>query len=274
METFKLAILDMYDNTPNQGMRCIKEILDKFSDRISYDIFDVRAEASVPSLDYDIYISTGGPGSPHEGDGNWDGKFYDWIEQVWEWNLFSKGRKKHVFFICHSFQMACKHFGICKLTLRKSKSFGTFPVHMTATGRHDPLFDGLPDPFFVADFRDWQAVQPDMERLEEIGAEILALEKERPHVLLERAIMAVRFSPEIFGTQFHPEADPDGMLVHFEDPDRRKQIVDEHSELKYLQMIEHLKDGDKISLTHDIILPLFLTRAIRLLKEEEEPLLV
>ncbi len=274
METYRLAILDLYDGTANQGMRCISEILAGFSDRISSEVFDVRGKAEVPSLDFDIYISSGGPGSPHEGDGNWDSKYFDWIDQVWQWNKAGEGSKKHVFFICHSFQMACKHFGVCEINRRKSKSFGTFPVHMTSKGLSEPLFDGLPDPFYVADFREWQAVQPNAGRIAELGAEILALEKERPHVEFERAIMAMRFSPECFGTQFHPEADPGGMLKHFEDPERRKQIVDEHSELKYLQMIEHLNDGDKIGLTHDIILPLFLARAIRMLQEAEVDMLV
>ena len=69
MKLLKLAILDLYDNTPNQGMRCIKEIVKHFDSEYDWKVFDVRGKAEVPDLSYDIYISTGGPGSPHDGDG-------------------------------------------------------------------------------------------------------------------------------------------------------------------------------------------------------------
>ncbi len=263
MQKLKLAILDMYNNETNQGMRAIREIVGRFEDYIDWELFNVRAEAETPGLDFDIYISTGGPGSPLDGDGHWDVKYYHWLDEIWRWNQIPGNIKKHVFFICHSFQMACIYFQVGQVTRRQSKSFGIFPVHKTDLGIMEPLFDGLPNPFYVADFREWQVIQPDINRLEELGAEILCLEKIRPHVPLERAVMAIRFSEEIIGTQFHPEADPQGMLVHFLDPVRREQIVAEHSEKKYLEMIDHLRDSDKIELTHNVILPLFLSRAIR-----------
>jgi homoserine O-succinyltransferase/O-acetyltransferase len=50
---------------------------------------------------------------------------------------------------------------------------------------------------FAADFRWWQVTQPNKKVFSELGAEILALEKIRLHVDYERAIMAIRISPEI-----------------------------------------------------------------------------
>lgn len=253
----------MYDNTPNQGMRCIKAIVNSFPELADWHLYDVRGKGEVPGLGYDIYISTGGPGSPHEGDGQWDRLYFKWLDEVWNWNQHPGRAPKFVFFICHSFQMACKHLQVGQVLPRKSTSFGTFRCHMTDAGARDELFDGLPNPFYIADFRDWQVVQPDVERLSEMGATILALEKIRPHVPLERAVMAIRFSEEIVGTQFHPEADPDGMLEHFMDPERRRQIIRDHNERKYMRMMNHLGDPDKITLTHEIVLPGFLRRAIR-----------
>ncbi len=263
MESVRLAILDMYDNTPNLGMGRIKELVEMFAGAYEYEIFDVRGKSEVPDMSFDVYISSGGPGSPHDGDGEWDNKYYNWMEEVWLWNQNSGMPPKHVFFICHSFQMACKHFGIGTVSKRLKPSFGIFPVFKTEMGKFEPLFDGLLNPFYAADFRDWQVIEPDMRRIDELGAEILALEKIRPHVPLERAIMAVRFSQEIVGTQFHPEADAQGMLHHFSDPVRRNKIIKDHSEEKYLDMIEHLNDPDKISLTQRIVLPIFLSRALR-----------
>lgn len=269
MPSLRLAILDMYDGEPNQGMRCIQQIVRRFEDHYDWQVFDVRGKAEVPGMDFDIYIATGGPGSPHDGDGHWDRLFFDWIDQVWTWNQMPGNRKKHVFFICHSFQMAVKHFSLTEVSKRKSESFGTFRCHLTDAGASEPNFEGLPNPFFIADFRKWQCVQPDEQRFDEMGAEILALEKIRPKVPLERAVMAIRFSEEIIGTQFHPEADPDGMLLHFTDPNRSKAIIEKHGKEKYLRMVKHLNDSDKIGLTHEIVLPLFLHRAIGQLEAVE-----
>jgi len=271
MQKLKLAILDMYDSKPNQGMRCIKDIVSRFEAAYNWRLFDVRGKAELPGMDYDIYISTGGPGSPFDGDGHWDKLYFDWLQRVWDWNQVPGNRKKHVFFICHSFQMAVHHFGLAEVTERKSESFGTFRCHMTDAGATDPNFDGLPNPFYIADFRHWQCIQPDEERMDEMGAEILALEKIRPHVPLERAVMAIRFSDTIIGTQFHPEADPKGMLEHFQNPERRRKIIDEHGQDKYLRMIKHMNDSEKIGLTHEIVLPLFLHRAIRKLRKAPVP---
>ena len=263
---FKLAILDMYDGEPNQGMRCIQEIVKKFEKDYHWEIFKVRDKAEVPDLNFDIYISTGGPGSPHDGDGHWDKLYYNWLNQIWNWNLQNEENKKHVLFICHSFQMVCNHFKLGQVTERKSNSFGTFPVHMTDQGIDEPLFKGLPNPFYVADFRSFQVVKPDLERFEEMGASISTLEKIRPHVPLERAIMSIRFSDEIFGTQFHPEADVDGMLKHFREPARKEHVIKEHGLEKYEEMIQHLSDEDKIGLTHKTIIPMFIKNALEQLK--------
>lgn len=266
-EKLKLAILDLYDNTPNQGMRCIKEIVRQYDAYYDWKIFDVRVDAEVPDLSYDLYISSGGPGSPHDGDGIWDKKYFDWLESLWKWNKIPGNNRKFAFFICHSFQMACKHFQIGNVTNRKSKSFGTFPVHMTDEGIDEVTFAGLSNPFFAADFRDYQVIEPDLDRIDEMGASILALEKIRPHVDLERAIMGVRFSPELVGVQFHPEADPEGMIEHFSDPERKQQVIDNFGMDKLAEMILHLRDEDKISLTHNVVLPNFIEHAIQQISE-------
>jgi GMP synthase-like glutamine amidotransferase len=266
----RLAILDMYDGVPNQGMRCIKEIVSRFDKEVSCEVFDVRGKAQTPDMSYDIFISTGGPGSPHDGDGHWDKRYYEWLDRAWKWNQKDRPDKKYVFFICHSFQMACKFFEVAEVNERRSQSFGTFPCHLTEAGYEDPGFRGLPSPFWVADFRHWQVVQPKQERLERLGAKILALEKIRPHVPLERAVMAIRFSEEFFGAQFHPEADPEGMLEHFIEPQRRKSIIEEHSEEKYLRMIRDLNDSGKLQLTQDIVIPLFLHRSIQQIRRQRQ----
>lgn len=270
MEKLKLAILDLYDGTPNQGMRCIKEIVNQFSGDIVWKVFDTRGNAEIPDLEeYDIFIGTGGPGSPYDGDGIWDTAYFDLMQKIWEHNQQTVDQPKFMLFICHSFQMACRHFKVAEVTRRKSKSFGTFPVHKTEFGKREWIFETLPNPFWIADFRDWQVVKPDYARLAELGAKILLREKIRPTVPLERAIMGIRFSNEMFGTQFHPEADPEGMLVHFQDDKQRQLIEDEHGVEKYAEMINDLEDAQRIPLTHTTIIPLFLRNAVETLQKAE-----
>lgn len=268
MSSLRLAILDLYNGIPNQGMRCIRQLADGFADRLTYEVFDVRVDAALPRVaDFDIFISSGGPGDPREVDGEWYGRWTDWLDAVVAHNT-TEERKKYVFFICHSFQMAVHHFGLAEVTERRSISFGTFPVHPTAAGKVDPIFRGLEDPFTVADFRSYQAIQPDEDRLAATGAVILAKEKIRPHVDLERALMAVRWSPEMVGVQFHPEADADGMLAHFGRADMKQKVVADHGREKWLSMIADLQDPTAIRKTHDAIIPGFLERATAALLEE------
>jgi GMP synthase-like glutamine amidotransferase len=263
----KLAILDMYEGTRNLGMTNIQDIVKMFRTDLDYEVFDVRSAVRVPDLSHDIYVFSGGPGNPLVGDESWLKPFHDLIDELWKYNREEEGSKKYVFFICHSFQMACHHFGLGEINRRRKKSFGTFPVHKTVAGEREWLFSLLNEPFWVADFREYQVVQPNHKRMREIGAQLLCVEKDRPHVDLERAMMAVRFSPEMIGTQFHPEADPRGMRAYFGEPERMAAILEEYGQEKYDDMLGHLNDPDKIARTHGTILPLFLKDAIRGVRE-------
>lgn len=262
MNKIRLAVLDLYDGTPNQGMRCIRELAMAFGPELEYEVFDVRGQGRVPGLDFDVYISSGGPGDPRKSGADWEEGYYDWLDSVWEWNR-THTDKKSVLFICHSFQMAVEHFGLAKVCPRVTMSFGTYPVHLTPAGQHDRLFVDLPTPFWVADFRRFQVIQPEEDTIEAFGATILAREKIRPHVPLERAIMAIRFSPEMVGVQFHPEADPEGMYEHFRTPEIKAEVIEEHGEEKWEKMMHDLSDNDKLHLTHDTVIPGFLRNVMQ-----------
>lgn len=266
--TIRIAILDLYEGYPNQGMRCIREILENWGNThavdIKYDEFDVRLGLSVPDTSYDLYISSGGPGSPLESEGSeWENTYFDWIQNIEEWNdNISNYPKKHVLFICHSFQLACRYFNIGNVCKRKSTAFGVFPIHMLLDGKNEPVFEGLKDPFYSVDSRDYQVIEPNHARLREIGGKILAIEKSRPHVPYERAVMAIRFSEYFIGTQFHPEADADGMYMYLQREDKKQTVIENHGEAKWASMVEQLQDPEKISWTNKHVLPNFLNYAI------------
>jgi len=264
---FRIAILDMYNGVANEGMRCIKKIITSFGEKeaveIDYHIFDVRQKLEVPSLDFDAYISTGGPGNPAPSGELWERKFFFFLDSLLHFNANRHNRiKKQLFLICHSFQMASIHWQLAGVSKRRKTSFGTFPVHKTSFGRKDPLLNLLNDPFWIVDSRDYQVTQPNQHSLDQFGAAILCLEKIRPHVQLERAVMAIRFSNEIFGTQFHPEADAEGMLRYFLQEDKRNTIIANHGEAKYNDMITNLNDPEKILMTESVVIPSFLKNAL------------
>lgn len=261
----RAALIDMYNGESNRGIPMLRSMLARYANVLRYDHFDVRAKTEIPDLSYDLYIFSGGPGEPLLNDGPWYEPFFELIQSLWDWNRQNRGEgiaKKHVFFICHSFQMACHHFGLGQVTERYKMSFGTYPVHKTHWGKEEPFFEGLPDPFYIADFRRFQVVAPSAERFHEMGAHILCMEKLRPHVHYERALMAVRFSPEMIGTQFHPEADPAGLLTYFLEPARKKSIVDEHGESRYDRMIRDLSNPQKIERTFNTLIPNFIENAV------------
>ena len=165
----RIAILDLYEGHPNQGMRCLRTIINEWSVyhniHVTLDEFEVRLLNQVPDTGYDVYISSGGPGSPLESIGSaWEEVYFSWLKTIEEWNDNPANTvKKSVFFICHSFELACRHYGVGEITRRKSTAFGVFPVHVLPAGQLDPIFNGLNDPFYVVDSRDWQVVHPDLE---------------------------------------------------------------------------------------------------------------
>ena len=271
--TYKIAILDMNAGAPNEGMRCIIMLAGRFLSNEGvlghFDTFDVRVTGVVPNIeDYDIFISSGGPGSPSPTGEAWEVNYFAFLDSVLHHNL-SQPNKKHLFLICHSFQLACLHWDVAKVTKRRSTSFGILPIYKTKSGEREVLFEGLGDPFYAVDSRDYQVVGPKEWKLDTLDGKVLCREKMRPNVPLERAVMAIRFSNEIFGTQFHPEADAEGMMRYFKRDDKKKLVIKKHGKKKYLDMIAHLDDDDKIMKTNHTIIPRFLNLAAQALDESK-----
>jgi GMP synthase-like glutamine amidotransferase len=269
----KVAILDLYDGIANEGMRGFQDILSRYKAKhqlnLSFEIFDVRRKCQVPDHDdFDIYISSGGPGSPLDTEGTeWEKKYFNLIDKLEDHNLSNHPQKKHAFFVCHSFQLMCRKYKLGDINTRRSASFGVLPVHQTNAGLGDPVFEGLPDPFYSVDSRSWQVINPNEKRFVELGMQMLAIEKERPHVDLPRAMMAIRFNEYFISTQFHPEADAAGIKSLLLKDEKKQEVVSEHGLDKYNEMLERLEDPDKITHTQNTIIPNFLDQAVLSLQE-------
>jgi len=253
----RIAVLDMYAGTPNLGMRCIEDIIDQWSESRKVDvlvnIFDTRGNAAIPDESFDLYISSGGPGSPLDTkDEKWDVEFTKWLERMYE-------IKKPVFLICHSFQLACRHFNLGNVCLRKSKQIGILPVHSLID---DEIFNDLQETFYALESRSYQIIEPNDAKLKTMGAQILALEKRRPQVPLERAIMAIKFSNSMYGVQFHPEADIKELKIYFNDPAIKDAVISEFSVEKWERIMDHLDDHSPIIHTHKHLIPNFLDKVL------------
>jgi len=269
----RVAILDLYEGHANEGMRCIRALLRAFDNSnkagIEWVEFDVRRKNEVPDMSYDIFISSGGPGDPLVSRySDWERVYFTWLKNVERWNANpANSQKKFVFFICHSFQLACRHYNIGVVCKRRSTAFGIFPVHLLEAGFEEPVFNGLSDPFYAVDSRDYQVIQPNHNVMQKMGAKILCIEKERRHVPYERAIMGIRFNEYMIGSQFHPEADAEGMMRYLQREDKKLTVIENHGETKWSSMIKHLDDPDKILLTYTHVIPNFLNLAVDQLQE-------
>ena len=264
----KVATIDLYNNEPNEGMRCIREIVSEAGKNnanieLQYKVFETRYKNELPDFDSDIFISSGGPGSPFEDeDKEWDKNYFNFLDKIWSHNQNNPDQKKYIFFICHSFQMMARYFKFGDVNKRFINSFGVMPFIKSEEGKNDPILNDLTDPFYAADIRHWQVVNPNTKMIDEFGARILSWEIPEKENHDSPAITAVRISNEIVGTQFHPEADPESMLYHFKQDERKKFIIDRYNENKYWEMIKWLEHPDKIKLTRKTVLPSFLNNAI------------
>ena len=271
-QQIKVAIIDLYAGMPNQGMRGFQEILDRYKIKhnlnLTYQVFDTRGNNEIPGSDFDIYICSGGPGDPLSSVTEaWDIGFMALMDQLEAHNALAAPQKKHVLFVCHSFQMMCRRYKLGIINTRRSPSFGILPVHLTEAGKNEPVLANLADPFYTVDSRSWQVIHPDEKRFTELGMQLLCVEKERPHVDLPRAMMAIRYNEYFFGTQFHPEADPEGMKIRMLGEDKKQLIIDEYGEARYDDMLTQLNDPDKIALTFKTLIPNFIYQALQSLQE-------
>ena len=67
---------------------------------MTWDEFEVRLKKEVPDLSYDIYISSGGPGSPLESEGSeWEKVYFNWLDKVERWNNNEAMLQKNKYFL-------------------------------------------------------------------------------------------------------------------------------------------------------------------------------
>lgn len=271
MEKMKVAILDFYDGNSSDSISNIKEIVKNVSKMNNIDVeinsFEVRTKNEIPKLSFDVYFSSGGPGSPFADAGkNWETNYFNFLEQLYSYNQ-KNDDKKFLFGICYSFQLMSRFFDFGKVTKREFESFGAVKINKTESGKYEPILQGLPLTFFAVDNRNWQVIEPNNPKLAEVNAKILAIEKSEK-VLSHRAMMAIKVENEIFMTQFHPERDYGYLLLKFSEEKIKNAIIANFGKEKFDEMQSVLGKDKPINLTYKTVIPNFLQIVINKLKEK------
>jgi len=266
----RVALLDLYDDYPNTEIKNFLDLIAGFNSahhlNLTCDVFDVRGKIEVPGTEYDIYISSGGPGSPVDSEGSaWEERYFALIDQLNAHNQKAHSQKKHVLFVCHSFQLMCRRLGLGTVNQRDDESFGIYPVYQTKAGYTEVLFAGLQQPFYTMDMREWQVVNADEAKMAALGAALVAIEMERKDAGLPRAMMAVRFNPYFFGTQFHPEVEPGLLKTQMMDEKHKEKFITEYGEGLYHNILQKLGDETKLQKTYHTLVPAFLSEAVKAL---------
>jgi GMP synthase-like glutamine amidotransferase len=258
-----VAVLSMYRDQESQGMKYIRYFLDNAADfipglRISYRIFATRKHNELPGAeDFDVFISTGGPGDPHDGLGqDWEKNYFAFLRAFQARNQSGKN-PGFLFSICHSFQLLCRFFDIAQVVPRSEPCFGIMECRPEQAGKQDLIFGKLPDPFLVVENRSWQCIQPDEKKMHELGIAILAREL-HPLPGSEAALLAMRISPYWLATQFHPEANPEEMKQLFSTEKKKQEVLTEYCDEKWEGIMNFLQQQNpSLTDTYHCLLPGF-----------------
>lgn len=212
-----LAIIDFNAGAENQGISNIT----RHATEAGYTpvLFDLRQKNELPLLkDFDIFVSSGGPGDPNEY-GAWGHAYFKFLHALLAHNTHNPASPKRYFAICHSFQMLCAELGIGKASLRPDgRLFGIHPQQKIHGDLPASLHD-LPDTFETLESRFYEVLltggHPDFV----------------PFCKSEHALTGViSRDGHIIATQFHPEADPQNVQTLLNKDINVKKIAALHGE--------------------------------------------
>jgi homoserine O-succinyltransferase len=270
---FRLCIVDMNDGHVNQAMRCYRLIASRFFQRVREANPDVpcqlvevsprNTEDDIPR-DCDLYVSSGGPGSPYDGDGKrWVDRYYRYLDDIVDAAEDGGPDQKALFAICYSFEMVVRHFKIAEVKPRAERKFGVMPVYMTSEGQEHPLLAPFADRLFAFEHRNWEAIDLDTRRLAALGGQLLARES-RDGVSKGRAVLGVDVTSGIEAVQFHPEADRAGVVSWVSRPDQAAAFKATYGETTYAAMLRTLDDPRRLARTFALVIPGWLARKFNL----------
>lgn len=162
---------------------------------------DVVADPPPPLGSADGWIVTGARSAVYDRDA--------WVERLLDWIREAHARRAPLLGVCYGHQAVCRALGGGVALHPMGWELGTVEVELTAAGREDPLFAGIPARFAA------QTTHQDHVSALPSGAIVLA---ENPHT----PVQAVAVGPSTRGVQFHPEVTT---AIAHDFVDRRRHLL-------------------------------------------------
>lgn len=269
LRPLRLCIIDMNNAHVNQAMRCLRGIAASFFEQavahnpgLTCELIEVSPRDTndpVPR-DCDLYLSSGGPGSPFDGDGQpWADDYGRFSDGVVESATRGGEGAQALFAICYSFEMVVRHFQIAHIAPRAERKFGVMPIYTTSEGQRHPLLAAFGDRLFAFEHRNWEAIDLDEGRLRSLGGRLLARES-RDGVSKGRALLAIEVATGIESVQFHPEADRPGVMNWVARPEQAAAFKAVYGEVTYQAMLRTLENPRRLARTFALVIPGWLIR--------------
>jgi homoserine O-succinyltransferase/O-acetyltransferase len=269
MEPLRLSLVDMNNGVANEAVRCFRRLLDAFAVRVRsanprltvvLEHVQPRNLGELPSRQADLILSSGGPGSPHDGwDEPWCNGYRNFLDSIIERTAQRPERAPMAFVVCHSFEIAIQHFRLAEMTRRQDLKFAIFPAYVTEDGAQADYLQPFGERLFVWEHRRWQAVALDASRLRQLQGALLARESRPGQSHKGEALLALRFGPGLEGTQFHPEADRPGVLAWIHRPEHTAALRDAYGHSLLERMMKTLDDPARLARTYALLIPGWLT---------------
>ena len=126
-----------------------------------------------------------------------------WMKETATWLRESAEAGRPILGVCFGHQLLGEAYGSRVVLNPNGRETGTVDVELTAEGRDDPLFAGMPERLPV------QSTHEDVVDVPPPSARVLAHNA-------NTALQAVAFAKKVRGVQFHPELSPEGMKALIE----------------------------------------------------------
>jgi GMP synthase-like glutamine amidotransferase len=269
LRPLRLCIVDMNNGHVNQAMRCLRGLVAEFFERVHVhnpglpcELVEVSPrDTNVPvPTDCDLYLSSGGPGSPFDGEGEpWTFDFGRFVDGVVDSAVKGGEHQRAMFAICYSFELVVHHYKLAEIVPRAERKFGVMPIYTTNAGQQHPLLAPFGDRLFAFEHRNWEAVELDEKRLTTLGGRLLARES-RDGVSKGRAILGLSVAPGLEAVQFHPEADRAGVMNWVARPEQAAAFKATYGEVTYQAMLRTLDDPRRLARTYALVIPGWLGR--------------
>ena len=262
----------MNNGVTNEAIRCFRRLFDGVrrpgaggqpqAVQSTWSTSSPGTSASCPSHQVDLVLSSGGPGSPHDG---WEQRWCTGYRHFLDWMMDAAVHRPDAppagFLVCHSYEIAVQHFALRPDGHRGEPQVRDLPGlrHGGRAGR-PPFLAPFDDRLFIWEHRHWQAVEMDAAQGGPAWAErCWQARAARAGTTRARRCWPSGFGPGLDGTQFHPEADRAGVLAWIDRPEHASALRDAYGHSLYDRMMRTLADPTRLARTFALLLPGWLT---------------